>query len=94
MLTIKHTETTNNGLFEAWLDDVHVGELTYRRTTTERMVIDHTRVFEGFEGQGIARQLVMAAVDFAQQNGRIIVPVCSYARKVLTRTDEYKDILA
>lgn len=94
MLTIKHTETNHDGLFEAWLDDVHVGELTYRRTTPERMIIDHTRVFEGFEGQGIARQLVMASVKFARQNSRTIIPVCSYARKLLTRTDEYNDILS
>ena len=94
MLSIKHIETERNGRFEAWLDAVHVGELTYQRTTPERMIIDHTRVFEGFEGQGIARKLVMAAVDFARQNNRLIIPVCSYARNVLTRTDEYKDILA
>jgi len=94
MLTIKHTETNQNGLFEAWIDDVHVGELTYQRTSPERMIIDHTRVFKGYEGQGIARQLVMAAVNFARLNGRAIVPVCSYARNVLTRTNEYKDILA
>ena len=93
MLTIKHRENERTGLFEAWIDDVHVGELTYQRTTPERMIIDHTRVFEGFEGQGIARQLVMAAIDFARQHGRTIVPVCSYARKVLMRTDEYMDIL-
>ena len=94
MLTINHIESERNGLFEAWLDDVQVGELTYQRTTLERMIIDHTRVFEGYEGQGIARQLLMAAVDFARQNARTIVPVCSYARNVLTRTNEYKDILA
>ena len=46
MITIKHSETERNGLFEAWIDDVHVGELTYQRTTPERMIIDHTRVFE------------------------------------------------
>ena len=94
MLTIKHTESERNGLFDAWMDDVHVGELTYQRTTPERMIIDHTRVFEGYEGQGIAHQLVMATVDFARQNNRTIIPVCSYARNVLTRTNEYKDILA
>ena len=94
MLTIKHTESERNGIFEARLDDVHVGELTYQRPTPERMIIDHTRVFEGFEGQGIARQLVMASVAFARQNNRTIIPVCSYARNVLTRTNDYKDILA
>ena len=36
----------------------------------------------------------MAAVEFARANSRKIIPVCSYAQAVLTRTDEYKDILA
>ena len=94
MLIIKHTESERSGIFKAWFNDVQVGELTYQRATPERMIIDHTRVFEGFEGQGIARQLVMAAVDFARQNARTIIPVCSYARNVLTRTNDYKDILA
>ena len=62
-------------------------------STAEQMVIDHTQVFDGFEGQGIARQMVMAAVDFARANNRTIVPVCSYAKAVLTRTDEYQDVL-
>lgn len=64
-----------------------------KRFVTEQMVINHTRVFDGFEGQGIARQLVMAAVDFARKESRQIIPVCSYAKAVLTRTDEYQDVL-
>lgn len=64
-----------------------------KRFATEQMVINHTQVFDGYEGQGIARQMVMAAVDFARKEGRKIIPVCSYAKAVLTRTDEYVDIL-
>ena len=103
MITIQHKETEKNGVFEAWLqatdarariEPVQVGEMTYQRPTPERMIIDHTRVFEGFEGRGIARQMVLAAVDFARANNRQIIPVCSYAKAFLTRTDEYKDILA
>ena len=104
MITIRHQETEKSGIFEAWMrateegactDPVQVGEMTYQRPTPQRMIIDHTRVFEGFEGRGIARQMVLAAVDFARaQNRRIIIPVCSYASALLTRTDEYKDILA
>ncbi len=66
---------------------------TTEQTRKEQMVINHTQVFDGFEGQGIARQLVMAAVDFARKEGRKIMPVCSYAKAVLTRTDEYHDVL-
>ncbi|MBQ9338759.1 MAG: N-acetyltransferase [Paludibacteraceae bacterium] len=64
-----------------------------KRFATEQMVINHTQVFDGYEGQGIARQLVMAAVDFARENNRTILPVCSYAKAMLTRTDEYQDVL-
>ncbi len=102
MITIQHQETEKSGIFEAWMrateegactEPVQVGELTYQRPTPQRMIIDHTRVFEGFEGRGIARQMVLAAVDFARANNRKISPVCSYAQAFLTRTDEYKDIL-
>ena len=70
MLTIKHTVSERNGIFEAWLDDVQVGELTYQRPTRSGW-------------SSIIR--VSSSTTF---------PVCSYARNVLTRTDEYKDILA
>ena len=93
MINIQHTKTERNGIFEAWLDNTQVGEMTYQRPTPQRMIIDHTRVFDGFEGRGIARQLVLASVDFARTNNRQIVPICSYARTLLTRTDEFKDIL-
>ena len=39
MLTIKHTESVRNGLFEAWLDDVHVGEPMRVRCSRVRMNI-------------------------------------------------------
>lgn len=77
----------------ACTEPVQVGEMTYQRPTPERMIIEHTRVFEGFEGKGIARQMVLDAVDFTRSNNRQIIPVCSYAQAFLTRTDEYKDIL-
>ena len=61
------------------------------KPATEQMVINHTQVFDGYEGQGIARQMVMAAVDFARENNRQIIPVCSYAKAVLTRSEEYQN---
>ena len=77
----------------ACTDPVQVGEMTCQRPTPQRIIIDHTYVFDGFEGRGIARQMVLAAVDFARSNNRRIIPICSYARALLTRKDEYKDIL-
>ncbi len=92
MIIIKHTETTRDGVFEAWNDETQVGEMTYLRQG-ENMTIDHTRVFDGYEGQGIARQLVLAAVDFARANGRKIIPLCSYAQTFFARNEEYRDVV-
>ena len=97
MITIQHQETEKNGVFEAWMrateesactEPMQVGEMTYQRPAPKRMIIDHTRVFEGFEGRGIARQMVLAAVDFARANNRQIIPVCAYAQVFLNRTEE------
>lgn len=92
MINIIHTKSTRDGVFEAWSGETQVGEMTYLRQG-ETMTIDHTRVFDGFEGQGIARQLVLAAVDFARSHGRKIIPLCSYAQAFFARNEEYMDVV-
>lgn len=93
MIEIRHTKKEQQGIFEAWMDETLVGEMTYQHSTPEQMIIDHTRVYDGFEGRGIARQLVLAAVDYARANSCKITPVCSYSRSLLSRRDEYKDVI-
>ena len=85
--------SAGNGERETCCSDINAIEADNANIepTAEQMVIDHTQVFDGFEGQGIARQLVMAAVDFARENGRQIIPVCSYAKAVQTRSEEYQN---
>lgn len=92
MIIIKHTESARDGVFEAWIGETQVGEMTYLRQG-ETMTIDHTRVFDGYEGQGIARQLVLAAVDFARNHDRKIIPLCSYAQAFFARNEEYMDVV-
>ena len=93
MLQIKHIENDSYGEFTAWLDDQQAGDMTYTRPNPGTMVINHTQTFSGFEGQGIARQMILAAVDFARLHHRQITPLCSYALAVLTRTNDYQDVL-
>lgn len=93
MLEIRWRENIRDGVFEAWMERKQVGEMTYLRQE-ENMTIDHTRVFDGYEGQGIARQLVLAAVEFARSHGRKIIPLCSYALAFFARNEEYSDVIA
>ena len=59
-----------------------------------RWVITHTEVDPAFGGQGIARKLIEALIEAARSDGAKIVPLCSYADKMMRRTDEYADVLA
>lgn len=55
--------------------------------------ITHTGVRPAFEGQGIARRLLDCVVDAARARGCRIVPLCSYAQRVMTGRDAYRDVL-
>jgi predicted GNAT family acetyltransferase len=79
-------EITNNEAarrFETTIDG-HLAELTYRRHD-DRLVLVHTEVPDELEGQGVGGALVTAAVDFAEEQGLTLVPLCPFARGWLER---------
>jgi predicted GNAT family acetyltransferase len=53
-----------------------------------RLLLLHTEVPEAFRGQGVAGQLVEAAVAKARANHLTIVPWCPYARRWLREHPE------
>ena len=55
--------------------------------------IMNTGVRPEFGGRGIAKQLVLKIIEEARKINIKIVPICSYAVKVMVGNDEYKDIL-
>ena len=55
--------------------------------------ITHTVVKQEFGGRGIAKRLVLAVIDEARKNDKKINPICSYAKKMMESSDEYKDVL-
>lgn len=58
------------------------------------LTIEHTRVFESYEGQGVGGELVKATTDYAAEHGLVIKPVCTYAVAWYKRHPEYHDMLA
>ena len=58
-----------------------------------RWSITHTEVDPAYGGQGIARKLIEALIEAARRDGAKIVPVCSYAEKMMTGKEEYRDVL-
>lgn len=66
------------GRFVVTVDGRVVAELDYR-VVAKRLVIIHTEVPEELAGQGIAAQLVRAAIERARRDGLTIVPLCPFA---------------
>lgn len=68
-------------------------EMTYRKSGSGLMIIDHTGVPPAFEGRGIALRMVKAAVADAREQGFSITPVCPYVVAQFRRHPDWSDLL-
>ncbi|WP_458415136.1 GNAT family N-acetyltransferase [Schinkia sp. CFF1] len=60
----------------------------------ELITVNHTFVNEGHNGKGLGRKLVNRIAEYAKEENKYIVPVCTYAKKVLEGNEEYRAVLA
>jgi len=67
--------------------------LQYRLDGTVMQIV-HTEVPPELEGQGIAGDLMRAALDTARRSGWRVQPRCSYARWFMSQHREYDDLIA
>ncbi len=57
------------------------------------ITIEHTFVSDELRGQGAGRQLLQMLADWVRAENKKIVAVCPFAKKELTRSTEYDDVL-
>ena len=72
-------------------DDI-IGYCQYKEDNNVWSII-HTVVKQEFGGRGIAKRLVLAIIEGARKNNKKINPICSYAKKMMESSEEYKDVL-
>jgi hypothetical protein len=89
---ITHRSHSDRGGFAIERDDERVALLTYS-IEDETVVILHTEVDDAIRGTGAGQQLVNAAVQWARREGFKVMPVCSFAKAVISKTNEYDDVL-
>ena len=70
-----------------------IARITFYYKEEKVIVIDHTFVSIELRGKAIAGKLLNEVITFAKEKNLLIIPVCSYAVKKMTRNDEYKEIL-
>jgi uncharacterized protein len=71
-----------------------MAEITFYPSGEGVITIDHTYVSVLLRGQGIGLRLVQHVVAYAREEGLRIVPLCSFAREILSGNERYADVLA
>lgn len=62
-----------------------VAHIDYHFDSQARMVVTSTYVHPSLRGQGIANRLMEKIIALAIQEKRFIIPICSFAAKVLSQ---------
>ena len=79
--------------FEVSIDGTLAGFAAYE-VDSGAVVFVHTRVFEEYEGQGVAGRLTKESLGMVRAAGGTIVPQCSYIRAYVEKhAPEYDDLL-
>lgn len=93
-MEILHEENNSKGAFYIEVKGERLAEMTYSKAGEDKIIIDHTEVNDALRGTGAGKQLVEAAVQFAREKGIKIIPLCPFAKAVLSKSDKYKDVLS
>lgn len=93
-MEIQNRNSESRGVFTAVDEGKEAGKMTYALKEEQNLVIEHTEVDPTYQGKGVGKKLVDEAAGFARENNLKITPECNYARKVLEKSDRYKDVLA
>jgi predicted GNAT family acetyltransferase len=90
-VSIRHVPSRSR--YEAVVEGEVVGIAEYR--LSDRVaVMHHTLTDVEHRGQGIAAQLVRAALDDLRQRDLQVVPTCWYVADFIAAHPEYQDLLA
>ncbi len=82
MIRIEFERETKRAL--AYDEKLLVGECTFEEKENV-WNINHTFVNGNYQGQGIAKKLVLTVIDNAKAEGKEIIADCSYAAKVIEK---------
>ena len=84
-VSIEREELNGVHEFVLRLDGERRGFLEFTRPEVGVMRIEYVEVDPQLRGTGLGRELVVKAVSFAREAQLRVVPICSYARAVISR---------
>ncbi|MBD3582368.1 GNAT family N-acetyltransferase [Flavobacterium selenitireducens] len=79
--------------FELHLKDDAVAFVEYA-DKDDKIYLTHTEVPQSHRGQGIAQQLVERTLSEIKQQGKTLVPLCSFVSKYVDNHSEWHPLLS
>ena len=92
-IKIEHEESVSKGRFYVEKDEKTIAEMTYSIAGPDKIIIDHTEVDESLKGEKVGFKLFLAAVNYAREANKKVLPLCPFAKAQFDRHQEYKDVL-
>ncbi|MED4889424.1 GNAT family N-acetyltransferase [Lysinibacillus fusiformis] len=68
-----------------------LAEITWQQNG-QVMVMDHTYVSDKLRGQGVAKQLLDQAAQYAREHDYKMEAICSYVVAAFAKSDAYNDV--
>ena len=78
--------------YEVLLNGEVVGFAEFRRIG-DAIMLPHTEVNEGHEGEGLGSQLAKFALDDVKASGKLVIPMCPFIAAYIRRHPEYVDLI-
>ncbi|MER3499601.1 MAG: GNAT family N-acetyltransferase [Chitinophagaceae bacterium] len=91
-MVIQHRQG-QHGIFYIENDEEIQAKMTYVLQPDGSMIIEHTEVSENLRGRNAGFELVHTAVEFARHQHIKIIPVCPFAKCVLSKKPDWADVL-
>lgn len=92
-MKVIHENNPKEGLFMIKENNQPVAEMSYVWSGTDNFVIDHTAVLQNYRGQGLGKQMLASAIQFARDNNLTIIPLCPFAKSEFNKNQSYNDVL-
>jgi predicted GNAT family acetyltransferase len=73
--------------------DGDVAGAAYYRRVGDRVVFTHTEVSDPLQGRGIGSRLARGALDVVRGRGELVVPLCPFIARYISRHPEYADLV-
>ena len=86
------TDNAAESRFELHLDGELVGFAEYR-PAGDSVIIAHTEIADGHEGEGLGGVLVRAALERIRASGKTVIPTCPFTAAYIQRHPEYVDLV-